>query len=358
MADIFVAFSGKFVRKDAVYRGRIRAGGEFPPESGRYVLYVSLACPWACRCYAVRNLKKLQKHIELCVVYPTWQATRPGTADKHMGWAFWDYKNPPKGLKNPAGNGSFGPIAECTADTINGKKFVRDIYEVYGEVDTHTYSVPILFDRKTNKIVCNESSVILQDLNKAFDGLPGVDSKLDLRSAGDDEVNEWIYHSINNGVYKTGFAKSQAAYEEAFQKLFTALDRVEAILAKSRFLTNNEQLTLADIRLFVTLIRFDEVYAVYFKCNGRLIREYPNMLNYCRDLFQTPGVQETVNMEHIKNHYYTSHPNLNLYGIVPLGPEGMPGASKLKGGGPDIFRQRHDRARCNQPGGEASCVVS
>jgi len=341
---------GAFKRKDATFRDVVKKDGTYPPESGRYVLYVSYACPWASRCLAVLHMKKLDKHIEICSVYPTWGRTRPADPnDPHTGWVFVDPNQESKeefSTTNTAGWGCYGLGSHLTKDTVNGFACVRDIYESQKGKETHTFSVPIFYDKKTKSIVCNESSIIIEFLNTEFDDLEGVNASLNLSpkeyKTKIEEVNSWVYPGINNGVYKCGFAKSQEAYENAFFALFDALDKTEDILSKSRYICGNV-MTMADIRLFVTIIRFDEVYAVYFKTNGKLIREYPNILDWTRELYQIPEIQKSVDFWHIKNHYYTSHPNLNLYGVVPLGPSGLK-ANRDKKRVDAIFLEPHSRA--------------
>eukprot|EP00469_Lotharella_globosa_P012598 CAMPEP_0167789058 /NCGR_PEP_ID=MMETSP0111_2-20121227/10444_1 /TAXON_ID=91324 /ORGANISM="Lotharella globosa, Strain CCCM811" /LENGTH=390 /DNA_ID=CAMNT_0007681123 /DNA_START=62 /DNA_END=1234 /DNA_ORIENTATION=+ len=339
---------GAFKRKDAVFREKVEKNGKFPPESGRYVLYVSYACPWASRCLAVLHLKGLAKHIEVCSVHPTWQRTRPADAsDAHAGWVFVDPDKKDLELHNSAGWGKYGVGSNLTKDTVNNLPTIRDVYETQKGKSTHTFSVPVFWDKKTNYIVCNESSIIIEFLNSEFNDLEGVNKSLDLSpshlQAKVDETNAWVYPTINNGVYRCGFAKSQEAYEEAFYQLFDSLDRVDDILSKSRYICG-DQLTMADIRLFVTIIRFDEVYAVYFKTNGKLIREYPNILGWTRELYQMQPIQKSVDFWHIKTHYYTSHPNLNLYGVVPMGPRGLK-ANRKRNRVDDIFLVPHGREK-------------
>jgi len=340
---------GAFKRKNAVFTNVVKEGGDFPPESGRYVLYVSYACPWASRCLALLHMKNLTPHIEICSVYPTWGRTHENSDDIHAGWVFVDPEDKKLNVTNTAGYGEYGLVEYLTKDTVFGKKTVRDIYEMQDQ-DTHTYSVPIFVDKKTKKIVCNESSIIVEFLNRAFNKLPGVNASLDLSpphlKEKQEEVNSWIYHDINNGVYKCGFAKSQEAYQEAFFALYDSLDKLEDHLSKNRYLCGNK-LSMADIRLFVTLIRFDEVYVVYFKCNGKLIREYPNILGYTREIYQIPGVKESVSFTHIKNHYYTSHPTHNLYGVIPIGPRGLKANRKDPKAIENFYLKPHGRG-CNK----------
>jgi len=327
--------AGEFRRTEAGFRSWIREGDpRFPPEAHRYHLYVSLACPWASRCVAVLYLKGLQGVIGLSVTHPTWQRTRPeDEADQHTGWTFKAPTDPP--LSSSTGHGSF-PCDGCVPDPINGAKFVRDLYELAHDT-TGKYSVPVLWDTKEKTIVNNESSEIVRMLNSAFNAFatnPTLDLYPEPLRTEIDAVNEWVYPHINNGVYRCGFATAQDAYETAFRELFAALDRCEGILAGQRYLVGN-QLTEADLRLFVTLIRFDEVYVVYFKTNRTFIHEFPNLSNYVRDIYQTPGIKESVNMQHIKWHYFTSHPKLNFYAIVPVG-------------GAPWWEESHDRHRFTQ----------
>lgn len=293
---------GRFVRNDAVFRNWITADGAagptgeagFEAEPGRYHLYVSLACPWAHRTLIFRKLKKLEDVISFSIVDPLMS---------EQGWVFSDFPG-------------------ATPDRVNGK---RRLYEVYLEAKpgfTGRITVPTLWDKQRKTIVNNESSEIIRMLNSAFNAF--TDAREDyyppeLRTAIDG-INKLVYPNINNGVYRAGFATTQQAYEEAFRELFGALDAVEQILAKQRYLAD-ARLTEADWRLFTTLIRFDPVYVGHFKCNQRRIADYPNLSNYLRELYQWPGIAETVNFDHIKRHYYMSHPQINPTRIVPAGPE-------------------------------------
>lgn len=314
-----IAGDGAFKRTASTYRNFIGVDPRFPAESGRYRLYVSYACPWACRTLAVFYMKGLQSAIKLSIVHPTWQRTRPGhETDLHAGWVFRKPTDPPVVPET-----GFGEISceDCIPDEANGCDTIRALYELGGDTGGK-YSVPVLWDEKLKLIVNNESSEIMRMFNydfNAFAANPMLDLYPEALSKEVDAINDWVYPGINDGVYKCGFAKKQEAYETASQALYQSLARVEDILSKQRFLCG-KQLTEADIRLFVTLIRFDEVYVVYFKCNQKCVREYPNILNYVRDIYQTPGVAASVNMRHIKAHYFTSHPALNAYSIVPLGP--------------------------------------
>jgi putative glutathione S-transferase len=261
----------------------------------------------------------LEDAIDVTVVHPVWQATKPDV-DDHVGWIFGN----PKGdsLRNTAGLGGPFPAAFSGNDPnpLFEAKSIRDIYEKVHDTEGK-YTVPILWDKKHNTIVSNESSEIIRMLNSEFNEFaknPGLDLyPEDLRDAVE-AVNEWVYPNINNGVYRCGFAKSQKAYDGAIDDLTNAFDRVDEILQKQRYIAGN-QFTEADIRLFVTLLRFDEVYYVYFKTNTRSVAATPSILNYCREIYQLPGVAETVNMEQIKAHYYCSHVDLNKWSIVPRG---------------------------------------
>lgn len=257
----------------------------YPPsstEKDRYHLYVSLACPWASRCLATMYMKGLDKVIGLSVVHPVFQRTRPGDAeDTHAGWAFADPKTTPT-LPGPSGLGAYSS-KDSIPDSVNHATFVRDLYELVSSEPTR-YTVPLLWDKKQRAIVSNESADIVRMFNSEFNDV--VPSSFDLYPeelrAAIDEVNDWIYNDISNGVYKSGFAASQQAYDEAVTKIFEGLERVEAILATQRFLVG-DTFTEADLRLFTTLIRFDEVYYVHFKANKKLIHEYPNLSNVSTD---------------------------------------------------------------------------
>ncbi|XP_065853001.1 uncharacterized protein [Euphorbia lathyris] len=300
--------SGAFMRTASTFRNLIskQPNSPFLPESGRYHLYISYACPWASRCLASLKIKGLEKAITFTSVKPIWGRTKE--TDEHMGWVF-----PASDTEEP----------EAHPDILNGAKSIRDLYELSSSNYTGKYTVPVLWDKKLKTIVNNESSDIIRMFNAEFNDI-AENAALDLYPphlrAEIDETNEWIYSGINNGVYKCGFARKQEPYEEAITQLYDALEKCENILAKQRYLCG-DTLSEADIRLFVTLIRFDEVYAVHFKCNKKLLREYPNLFNYTKDIFQIPGMSSSVNMEHIKRHYYGSHPSINPFGIIPLGPD-------------------------------------
>jgi putative glutathione S-transferase len=287
---------GRFVRRESSFRDRVTAGGSsgFKAESGRYHLYVSLACPWAHRTLIYRRLKGLDDHISVSVVNPLML---------EHGWTFDDFPG-------------------VVPDTIGDARYLYEIYTRARPDYSGRVTVPILWDKKTATIVNNESSEIIRMFDHEF-GQVGATGPVfcppDLRSEIDD-INAFVYDAINNGVYKAGFATTQEAYEEAVRSLFSALDQIELILRANRYLVN-DTLTEADWRLFTTLLRFDPVYVGHFKCNLRRIVDYPNLWAYTRELYQYPGVAETVNMNHIKAHYYRSHPTINPSGVVPVGPE-------------------------------------
>jgi putative glutathione S-transferase len=292
---------GAFQREQAQRRNWITADGQpgpsgeggFKAEAGRYHLYVSLACPWAHRTLIYRKLKGLENLIDVSVV--SWLM-------RENGWTFDTDKG-------------------STGDPLDGHEY---LYQRYLE-DTADYTgrvtVPLLWDKKLQRIVSNESAEIIRMLNSAFDELTGnrLDLYPDALQSPINQLNDRIYPAVNNGVYRAGFATSQGAYEEAFDDVFTELDVLENLLGEKRYLTG-EYLTEADIRLFTTIVRFDPVYHGHFKCNLRRIADYPNLSNWMLELYQWPGITETVNFEHIKHHYYASHGTINPTGIVPKGP--------------------------------------
>lgn len=312
-----VSPDGSFVRKQSVFRSKIEEDGGLiasphPPAKDRYVLYVSYACPWASRCLAFRKAKGLEGAIGLVVASPVWGQTRPGE-DDHEGWLF-DASYP-----------------GCTEEP-HGLRSVRDLYDLSlrnSGIDPSSfetrYTVPVLFDKVAGVIVNNESSDIIRFFNGAFNGFaerPEVDLAPPHLLQSIDEANARMYESVCNGVYKCGFAQSQEAYDVAVTALFSALDQLDHILGQQRYLTG-DHVTESDVRLFVTLVRFDEVYVVHFKCNNKCIREYTNLQPWLRDVFQSLDLGTTVNMQHIKDHYYRSHTSINRYGIVPSGPNIM-----------------------------------
>lgn len=283
--------------------------------------YVAYACPWAHRTLMMRAIKGLEDVISITVVHPTWRKTKPDDADDaHHGWVFGNPDGEP--FLNTMGlGGPFPPAYPGNVpDPIFGSYSVRDLYDHAGDTNGK-YTVPILWDKKHNTIVSNESSEIIKMLNSEFNDFanyPDLDlDPSDLQTAMK-SVDEWIYPGLNNGVYRCGFATSQPAYDAAITELTDAFDKVDSILKNQRYIAG-DKLSLSDIRLFVTLLRFDEVYVVYFKTNTRTVQHTESILNYCRELYQMPGVADTVSMEQIKTHYFTSHPTLNHYSILPRG---------------------------------------
>jgi len=318
---------GEFERQETMFRDFVEddPDARFQPEAGRYHLYVSLACPWAHRTLLVRALKGLEDAISVDVVDPF-------RADD--GWQFTPEKD------------------GCTPDTVNGSDYLREVYQAADSGVTGRVTVPVLWDKHEETIVNNESEEILRMLDIEFDDVAARD--VDLYPAGyRDEVDriiEAIYEPINNGVYRTGFANTQAAYDEAVAELFDALDHWDSVLADQRYLAG-DRLTEADICMFTTLIRFDEVYHTHFMCNHRLIMQYDNLWPYLRDLYQTGDtedgeslVAQTVNMDHITEHYYTTHPDVSPKRIVPKGPdpdfEAPHDRETLPGGPPETLLER------------------
>ena len=309
---------GAFQREQAQRRNWVTADGSpgpsgeggFKAEAGRYHLYVSLACPWAHRTLILRKLKGLERLIDVSVV--SWLMLENGwTFDKAHG---------------------------STGDALDDFAFMHQRYTA----DTADYSgrvtVPVLWDKKLKRIVSNESAEIIRMFNSAFNGLTGntLDFYPEALRPTIDALNERIYPTVNNGVYRAGFATSQQAYESAFDDVFAELDHLEQHLGDHRYLAG-EHLTEADVRLFTTLIRFDAVYYSHFKCNLRRIADYPNLSNWLREMYQWPGVAETVDFEHIKGHYYASHRTINPTGVVPKGPL-------------QVFDAQHDRLRLSGKG--------
>jgi putative glutathione S-transferase len=286
---------GRFVRPETQFRSRVGPGGEFPAEAGRYHLYVSLACPWAHRALIMRRLKGLEDAVTVSVVHP------------YMGEQGWHFDS---------------SYPDATDDPVNGAEYLHQVYTRARRDYTGRVTVPVLWDKQTGTIVNNESAELVRIFNSGFAGVARHDEDYypePLRETID-AVNADVYDRVNNGVYKAGFATRQSAYEEAVRALFDALDGLEERLSRRRFLAG-ERMTEADIRLFTTLVRFDPVYVGHFKCNLRRLVDYPNLWGFARDVYQTPGVAETVSFDHIKRHYYTSHPMINPTGIIPMGPE-------------------------------------
>ena len=293
--------NGEFVRQDSQFRNWVTTDGRPGPsgEGGfvaapdRYHLYVSYACPWAHRTLIFRKLKRLESVISVDVVHP------------HMGQSGWE----------------FGGFPGATNDSVNGANFLYENYLRARPDYTGIVTVPVLWDKQQQTIVNNESSEIVRMLNSAFDAWsdPTIDFYPRHLRAEIDAINADVYENMNNGVYRAGFATTQSAYESAFYRLFDTLDRLEQRLAAQRYLVGG-QITEADWRLFPTLLRFDPVYVAHFKCNRNRIHDFANLSNYLRDLYQQPGIEDTVNLRHIKEHYYWSHTSLNPSRIVPLGP--------------------------------------
>lgn len=285
---------GRFVRQESRFRDRVTADGSsgFPAEHGRYHLYVALACPWSHRTVITRKLKGLEDAIGISYLDPY---------RDERGWAF---------------------SGDRFTDGVNDFRFLCEAYERTEPGFDGRVSVPVLWDRETGQIVSNESGDLMVMLDQEFDELAESDVELhpdDLRAEIDD-LGEWIYGSVNNAVYEAGFAGSQEAYEDAFNKLFGALDLLEQRLSDQRYLTG-DRITAVDWRLWVTLVRFDSVYNLHFRCNWRRIVDYPSLWGFTRDLYQQPGIAETVAMDEIKRHYYTTHDTLNPKRIIPAGPE-------------------------------------
>jgi putative glutathione S-transferase len=286
---------GRFLRNSTTFRNWITADGSsgFRAEPNRYHLYVSLACPWAHRTLIMRRLKGLEAIISLSIVDPF-------MGDE--GWAFSDFP---------------GSIP----DTVNNAKYLRDIYAKADPQYTGRVTVPVLWDKQTHTIVNNESREIMRMFDREFTDFAknSVNFCPEELQETIDRTIDAIYAPINNGVYRAGFAKSQVAYDEAVTTLFKALDDWEGVLGRQRYLCG-DRITEADWCLFTTLLRFDAVYYVHFKCNLRHLWDYPNLWKYLKELYQYPGVKETCNLDHIKRHYYQSHPHINPSGIVPIGP--------------------------------------
>ena len=292
---------GRFVRTQTQFRNWITADGSAGPtgqagykaETDRYHLYVSLACPWASRTLMIRTLKGLEDMISISVVHPLML---------EHGWTFEE------------GEGVIG-------DPIFQARYLHEVYTAVKPDYTGRVTVPVLFDKKTKTIVNNESSEIIRMLNTAFDDLGAKPGNYvpDQWLEEIDAVNDFVYHRINNGVYKAGFATKQEVYEEEVASLFAALDQMEERLAGQDYLVGN-RLTEADIRLFTTLVRFDSVYFGHFKCNLKPLTAYPKLWAYTKRIYQLPGMAQTVNFDHIKRHYYGSHKTINPTGVIPAGP--------------------------------------
>lgn len=285
---------GRFQRAESSFRNWIGPDGRFPAEAGRYHLYVSYACPWAHRTLVFRKLKGLERMISVSVVHPFMGAD---------GWTF---------------EAGAGVVPDC----VNQKRFLRDVYLAADDTYTGRVTVPVLWDKSAGSIVSNESSEIIRMFNSAFDSIGAATGNYCPQGLHDEieAINERIFRTVNNGVYRAGFATAQAAYSEAVEALFDTLDWLDARLSEQRYLAG-DVLTEADWRLFPTLVRFDPVYVAHFKCNVKRLVDYPNLWGYTRELYQHPGIAETVDLCHIKQHYFTSHRSINPHGLVPAGPE-------------------------------------
>ena len=286
---------GKFIRTEAQFRNFIDYHNEFTPDSGRYHLYVSLACPWAHRTLIYRSLKDLNDHISCSVVNPYMLEN---------GWTFEE------------------SFPGTTSDHLFSKQY---LYQIYLKADSNysgRVTVPVLWDKKNQTIVSNESSEIIRMFNYSFNELTGnnLDFYPEKFQKKIDEINDLTYHNINNGVYKVGFATKQSVYEEELDRLFNALDQVEAMLEQNTYLLGSEMLE-CDLRLFPTLLRFDPVYVGHFKCNKKRIIDYPNINRYLQSIKSNSKIKPTINIDHIKTHYYGSHPTINPNGIIPTGPD-------------------------------------
>jgi len=287
---------GAFVRQEDQFRGRVTSDGSsgYLAESGRYHLYVSLACPWAHRIIIMRKLKRLDEAIGMTVVDPV---------RDERGWAF----------RNGPG---------YSEDPVNGFQFLSEAYKASDPDYNARVTVPVLWDKKTGRIVSNADDDIMRMLNSEFNAFTRSESDFypEALRTEIDAVNDFVYPNVNDGVYRAGFAATQSDYERAVRALFNALNQIEERLKTKRYLVGS-QMTEADWRLFTTLIRFDAVYYVHFKCNIRRIVDYPNLYGYLRELYQHEGIAETVNFDHIKRHYYITHTDINPTRIVPIGPE-------------------------------------
>jgi len=290
--------SGSFKRLESVFRHNISEDNDkYIPETNRYHLYVSYACPWAHRTLIFRKLKKLENHISVDYIHPDML---------DMGWSFSTN------------------FPETTGDTIHNKKYAHEIYQISDNKVSTKATVPILWDKKTHTIVNNESSEIIRIINQSFNNISkNYDDyyPVNLRAEIDD-INDVIYKNINNGVYKTGFSKTQASYDDAVQKLFSSLEMIEDKLEHQDYLVGNI-LTEADIRFVPTLLRFDSVYYVHFKCSLKKISEFKNISRYLKNLYSNDAISSTTNFEHIKRHYYFSHEHINPHRIIPIGPENL-----------------------------------
>ena len=286
---------GKFIRSEAQFRNIIEVNSNFTPDSGRYHLYVSLACPWAHRTLIYRSLKNLEAHISYSVVNPYMLEN---------GWTFEE------------------SYPGATTDHLFSQNYLYQIYLKADPKYSGRVTVPVLWDKKNQTIVSNESSEIIRMFNKSFNELTGnqLDFYPEKFQKKINDINNFTYHNINNGVYKVGFATKQEVYEEELDKLFQSLDKLEEMLSENIYLLTDEILE-CDLRLFPTLLRFDPVYVGHFKCNKKRIFDYTNINRYLQKIKSYPQIQPTINIDHIKTHYYGSHPTINPNGIIPAGPD-------------------------------------
>ncbi|GAA5959666.1 hypothetical protein JCM3765_007233 [Sporobolomyces pararoseus] len=313
---------GEFRRQQSTFRDSISKDGKFTPDKGRYVLYVSLACPWAHRTLIVRKLKGLEEFFDVSIVHA------------HMGALGWSFYPPIRGsdgeyLKTTGEVGEDDGLKDVIRDPLYDSKFIRELYFKANPDYDARFTVPIVWDKKTETIVNNESSEIIRFMNTAFNEVISKEqAELDLYPedkavrAEIDSQNDWVYNTVNNGVYKSGFATTQKAYENNVIPLFESLDRLEKMLEGGKEFVAGDKLTEADVRLYTTVIRFDPVYVSHFKCNlGTIRHDYPNLNRWMKNLYHNhPAFKETTNFEHIKMHYFTSHPQINPTRIVPVGP--------------------------------------
>ena len=317
----------------------IEEGAKFAPEPNRYHLYIANACPWAHRTMMARAIKGLEDVISYTAVHPIWKYTRPDIeGDEHRGWVFANPDDEP--FSNTAGlGGPFPPVFHGNEpDIVNNCGSIRDLYEKAKDT-IGKYTVPVLWDKKLQTIVSNESSEIIRMFNKEFNEFakyPGIDLYPDNMKKRIDSLNRWIYPTFNNGVYRCGLASTQEKYMKSVTQMTASFDKIEEILKHNRFIAG-DTFTEADVRLFPTLLRFDEVYNVYFKTNSRFVARSDALLNYCREIYQMPGIAETCDMEQIKYHYYCSHVELNRFSIVPIGAGFM-----------DSLSEPHNRALLEQ----------
>ena len=319
------------------FRNLISKGALFPPEPDRYILYISYGCPYSHRAIMLRALKGLEKIIKMCVVHPTFQYTNPANPeDKHRGFVFRDPESPP--LSTTDGYGSIsceGCINDCS---VKHFKTIREIYKGSND-ENGKYSVPVLWDSKEEVIVNNDSGEIMRIFNSGFDSL-AEHPEIDLFPPSLDEEIEkndkWLSENVTDAVYKVGFAKDQATYDSCVKILFDGLESLEVKLGNSLYL-NGDKLTGSDIRLFSTLLRFDDCYFILFKCNKKKIAECSNLLNFCRFIYQIPKIKETIHLSHMKASYYTNFVSLNPNGIIPCGM-----------GSENLWAQPHNRLHLSE----------